>query len=184
MVTVARQRKFIITLGGKIPASRGASNLAVVEIERRVIRPLKHPYTLLHTNDLALSCTPRCVGTPRPGPLFEQGFRDRSAACYLPGIPALSRTLSNLAEMYQSPRQIRLGEDVCRAQALAGRRTTPSAPEDADTVGAAARLALAYQSQRKFAMAASLSATRASRDQSLKRPQDWQRFLAETLLGA
>ena len=90
-------------------------------------------------------------------------------------------TLSNLAEMYQSQGKYALAETYA-AQALAGRRTTLG-PEDADTMNAAAGLALAYQSQGKFAASEPLAREALETDRR-KRPDDWQRFLAESLLGA
>jgi hypothetical protein len=52
-----------------------------------------------------------------------------------------------------------------------------------DTMASAADLALAYQSQRKFAESEAL-AREALELERKKQPEDWQRFRAESLLGA
>ena len=83
--------------------------------------------------------------------------------------------------MYQ--RQGKYSEaETYAAQALAGRRHTLG-PEHQDTIAAAADLALAYQSQGKFAESETL-AREAVEFERKKRPDDWQRFRAESLLGA
>jgi eukaryotic-like serine/threonine-protein kinase len=68
------------------------------------------------------------------------------------------------------------------AQALAGRRDALGS-EQPDTIASAADLALAYVSQGKFAE--SRPPAREAFDAESKRPlDDWQRFRAESLLGA
>lgn len=66
------------------------------------------------------------------------------------------------------------------AQALAGQRH-PSALKNGDTVKAAADLALAYQSEGKFSDSEAL-AREAAEFYQKERPDDWQGFLADSLL--
>ncbi len=68
------------------------------------------------------------------------------------------------------------------AQALAGRRHALGS-EHPDTMASAADLALAYLSQGKFAESEPLAREAMEIDRK-KQPDDWQRFRAESLLGA
>ena len=68
------------------------------------------------------------------------------------------------------------------AQALAGRRQALGS-EHPDTIASAADLALAYLCRGKFAESESL-AREALEFNRKKDPDDWQRFRAESLLGA
>jgi tetratricopeptide (TPR) repeat protein len=68
------------------------------------------------------------------------------------------------------------------AETLAAQRHL-SGSENPDTMDAAADLALAYQSQGKFAESEPLAREVIEFDRK-KRPDDWQRFHAESLLGA
>jgi hypothetical protein len=67
-------------------------------------------------------------------------------------------------------------------QALAGRRHALGS-EDPNTMSSAADLALAYESQRQFAKAELLARESVEFFQK-QQPDDWQRFRAESLLGA
>jgi len=68
------------------------------------------------------------------------------------------------------------------AQALEGRRRALGS-EHPDTMQSAADLALAYVSQRKFAQSEVLARETVEFNRQ-KCPDDWQRFHAESLLGA
>ena len=68
------------------------------------------------------------------------------------------------------------------AQALAGRRHGLGS-DHPDTKASAADLALAYQSQGKFAESEPLASEAMEIDRK-NQPDDWQRFRAESLLGA
>ena len=68
------------------------------------------------------------------------------------------------------------------AQALAGRRHALG-NENPDTMASAADLALAYLSQGEFAESEAL-AREAMEMEGKIQPDDWQRFRAESLLGA
>ncbi|HXJ92282.1 MAG TPA: tetratricopeptide repeat protein, partial [Terriglobia bacterium] len=67
------------------------------------------------------------------------------------------------------------------AQALAGQRHALG-PDNPDTMASAADVALAYISQRKFVEAEPLAREALEADQK-SRPDDWQRFRAESLVG-
>jgi hypothetical protein len=69
-----------------------------------------------------------------------------------------------------------------RAQALAGQRRALGS-QDRDTMTSAADLALADLSQEKFAQSEPL-AREALEFNRKNQPEDWQRFRAESLLGA
>jgi hypothetical protein len=89
--------------------------------------------------------------------------------------------LSDLADMYQRWGKYALAE-VYAAQTLSSRRNTLGS-EQPDTMASVADLALAYQSQQKFVPSETL-AREALQFYREKQPDDWQRFRAESLLGA
>jgi len=66
--------------------------------------------------------------------------------------------------------------------ALAGRRRALGS-ENPETLGSAADLVLVYVSEGKFAQSEALARETVELNQK-ERPDDWQRFRAETLLGA
>jgi tetratricopeptide (TPR) repeat protein len=75
-----------------------------------------------------------------------------------------------------------IGIESDAAQALESRRHALGS-EHPETMQSAADLALAYVSQRKFAQSEPLSRENLASNQK-KSPDDWQRFHAESLLGA
>jgi hypothetical protein len=83
--------------------------------------------------------------------------------------------------MYQFEGKYGLAETYAR-QALEGRRLALG-PEHPETLDSAADLALACVSQRKFAEIEPLAREALNADRK-NRPDDWQRFRAESLLGA
>jgi eukaryotic-like serine/threonine-protein kinase len=95
--------------------------------------------------------------------------------------PQTLDSLSDLARMYQRQGKYALAQTYA-AQTLAGRRHALGS-ESRYTSAAAADLALAYISQRKFADSEPLAREAFDFD-SKKSPDDWQRFRAESLLGA
>jgi len=89
--------------------------------------------------------------------------------------------LSGLASMYQRQDKYSLAATQ-GTQALAGLRRALG-PQHPFTVGRVADVALAYQSHGKFVESERLA--REALEIHLKtRPDDWQRFRAESLLGA
>ena len=96
------------------------------------------------------------------------------------GNPGTLSVLSDFASMYQ--RQGRYDKaEAYAAEALAGRRTQAAA--SGDTADAAGALALAYVSEGKFAESRTLAREAVDFDRK-KRPDEWQRFRDESLLGA
>jgi len=83
--------------------------------------------------------------------------------------------------MYQRQGKYALAETYA-AQALAGLRHVEGS-DDPDTISETADLALAYQSQKKFSESESLAREGVAGDRKMQ-PDNWQRFRAESLLGA
>jgi tetratricopeptide (TPR) repeat protein len=149
-----------------------------LEIKRRVLGP-EHLSTLGTMNNLG-------------NVYFMQGKYAQAEALFNrtleikrralgPDHPSTLNTLSGFASMYQRQGKFTLAETYS-AQSLAGRRRTLGS-EHPDTMASAADLALAYQSQGKFGEAEPL-AREALEFNRKKQPDDWQRFRAESLLGA
>jgi non-specific serine/threonine protein kinase/serine/threonine-protein kinase len=95
--------------------------------------------------------------------------------------PSTLDTLADAADIYQRQGDYALAA-ACAAQALSGRRRALGS-EHPDTIQAAASLALADISQGKFAEAEPLAREVLAFNKE-KQPDDWQRFRAESLLGA
>jgi eukaryotic-like serine/threonine-protein kinase len=98
-----------------------------------------------------------------------------------PENPNTLLTLSEFAFLYQRQGKYALAESYA-AQALAGRRHALG-PENARTMASEADLALADLSRGKFAEAEPLAREAVETDKKVQ-PDDWQRFRAESLLGA
>jgi eukaryotic-like serine/threonine-protein kinase len=149
-----------------------------LEVQRRVLGP-EHRYTLLSIDNLA-------------GTYAAQGEYNEAEALYSQNLdterrvlgaehPDFLGTVSAVASMYQWEGKYKEAETYA-AEALAGRRHALG-PEHPLTMASAADLSLAYQSQGKFAEAEPLA--REALDFNRKQqPDDWQRFRAESLLGA
>ena len=89
--------------------------------------------------------------------------------------------LSDMAFLYQRQGKYQLAETYA-AQALAGRRHALG-EEDPATMESTADLALVYESQGKFTQSEPLARDAAEFDRK-NRPNDWERFRAESVLGA
>jgi tetratricopeptide (TPR) repeat protein/predicted Ser/Thr protein kinase len=149
-----------------------------LEIKRRVLGP-EHSSTLLCMNDLADVFYAQGKYAQAEA-LFGQTL-EISRRVLGPEHPGTLNALSDFASMYQRQGKYALAERYA-AQALAGRRHTLGS-QYPDTIVLAADLALAYQSQGKFAASEPLAREAVEFDRK-KQPDDWQRFRAETLLGA
>jgi eukaryotic-like serine/threonine-protein kinase len=149
-----------------------------LEIHRRVLGP-EHPETLRVMYDLAEAYSQQGKYT-QAEPLYNQTLEIRRRVLG-PYHPDLLATYSDMAVMYQRQGKYDAAESYA-AQSLAGRRRTIG-PEHPDTMDAAADLAQAYQSQGKFAESEPLARESLEFDRK-KRPDNWQRFRAESLLGA
>jgi tetratricopeptide (TPR) repeat protein len=149
-----------------------------LEIRRRVLGP-EHPDTLWSMETLAAIYN-------------AQGEYAQAEALYSRTLeiqrrvlgaehPSTLDTLVGLAAMYQRQSKHALAETYA-VQALAGRRHALGL-ENADTMSSAADLALAYFSEGKFAESEPLAREALEFGQK-KQMDNWQRFRAESLLGA
>jgi|HubBroStandDraft_1064217.scaffolds.fasta_scaffold00898_7 serine/threonine protein kinase/Flp pilus assembly protein TadD len=162
---------------GKYPQAEALYN-QTLEIRRRVLGP-EHRYTLSSVGNLA-------------GAYAAQGNYKQAEALFVRCLdterrvlgaehPAYLDAASMAASMYQRQGKYALAETHA-AEVLAAQRHALGS-ENTDTMASAADLALAYQSQGKFAEAEPL-AREALEFNSKQRPDGWQRFRAESLLGA
>ena len=149
-----------------------------LEIQRRVLGP-EHLDTLISMHNLA-DVYARQGKYTQAEPLFSQTLAV-SRRVLGPEHPETLEALADFAAMYQHQGKYAAAETFA-AQVLEGRRHALSA-EHPDTMAAAADLALAYISQGKFAQSEPL-ARQALQFHRKKQPGDWQRFRAESLLGA
>ena len=169
---------------GAVHHNRGQYALAealdgqILDIRRRVLGP-EHPNTLFSINNLANVYSAQGKYA-QAEPLFRQTLDVRGRVVG-PKHPDTLTTLSDFAFMYQRQGKYALAESYA-AQALSRRRDAVGAsPSDAMT--SAADLALAYQSQGKFSESEPLAHEALEFDRK-NHPDDWQRFRAESLLGA
>jgi len=184
----------------------------VWEIERRALGP-KHPETLRSMSNLAdvyaiegkyaqaeallgqlLENEPeRLDSTETLAHVYEDEGKYAQAEALLgraleigrrvlgPEHPYIFNCLSDLASVYQREGKYDLAGKYA-AQALAGRRHALG-PQHPDTMVSEADLALAYVSQRKFAEAEPVAREAVEAEKKVQ-PDDWQRYRAESLLGA
>jgi tetratricopeptide (TPR) repeat protein len=149
-----------------------------IEAQRRLLGP-QHPDTLASTNDLATAYA-------------AQGKFREAEALFGPNLEIQRRVLgpehsdflgaiSAVAFMYQREGNYAQAETYA-AQALSGRRHALGS-DDPDTMSSASDYALVYESQRRFAEA-ELLARESVEFYQKQQPDDWQRFRAESLLGA
>jgi eukaryotic-like serine/threonine-protein kinase len=149
-----------------------------LEIKRRVLG-LEHLDTLGNMNNLADA-------------YYQQGKYEQAEVLFNQTLEISRRVLgsenpytlsflSEMAGMYQRQGKYDKAEAYA-TQSLTGLRRSLG-PENPDTMVAAADLALAYQSKGKFAESEPLARQAVAFDRK-RRPDDWQRFRAESLLGA
>ena len=162
---------------GKYAQAEALSSEAL-EIRRRVLGP-EHPSTLKSMYGLADAYYVQGKYA-QAEPMLEKVAEIRRRVLG-PEHPDTLSALSALAAAYQRQGKYDTAETYA-AQALAGLRHAQGA-EAPDTVDAAARLALAYQSQGKFTQSEALM-RQADAFDGKKRPDDWQRYDDESLLGA
>jgi len=149
-----------------------------LEIKRSVLGP-QHPDTLYSGFNLAVAYQLQGKYAQAEA-LFKQTLETQRRTLG-PEHPWTIETLAGIASMYQRRGKYDAAEKFA-AQTLAAKRRR-SGSENPDTMDAAADLALAYQSQGKFAESEPLAREAVDFDRK-KRPDDWQRFHAESLLGA
>jgi len=147
-----------------------------LEIKRRVLGP-EHPSTLESMMNLAL--TYQDEGRYAQAEALDSQTLQIKRRVLGPEHPDTLETLSALAAMYQRQGKYTLAETYV-AQTLAGRRHGSEHP---DTMASVADLALAEVSEGRFAESEPLA--REALDTNSKiQPGNWQRFRAESLLGA
>jgi tetratricopeptide (TPR) repeat protein len=113
-------------------------------------------------------------------PVFRQVLEIRRRILG-PEHPQTQETLSEMASMYQRQGKYREAETYA-AESMRGAQHT-FGPENARTIKAENDLALAYVSQGKFTESETLARQAVEIDRK-KRPDEWERFRAESLLGA
>jgi hypothetical protein len=159
-------------------AQAEALHSQMLEVNRRVWGP-EHPDTLQSMHNLAQVYVYEGKYAQAKA-LLSQTLEMRRRVLG-PEHPLTFHTLALLADMYQQQSKYPLAATYL-AQALAGQRHTLGS-QDRDTMTSAADLALADLSQEKFAQSEPL-AREALEFNRKNQPEDWQRFRAESLLGA
>jgi len=163
---------------GNYPQAEALYSQAM-EIQRRVLGP-EHPDTLLSMGNLAATYA-------------KQGKDAQAQALFVQTLeisrrvlgPEHTRTLgflSDFASLYQSQGKYTLAEKYA-AEVLAGRRRAGASEDPFDVESAAADLALDYVSEGKFTDGEALARQNLEFNEK-KQPDNWQRFRAESLLGA
>jgi non-specific serine/threonine protein kinase/serine/threonine-protein kinase len=149
-----------------------------LKIKRRVLGS-EHPSTLLSMENLACAYSDQSKYAQAEA-LFGQtlGIERRALS---PESHFTLNTLSDMAFMYQRERKYALAETYA-AEVLAAWQHALG-PVSAVRMKAATDVALAYLSRGKFIESEPL-AREAVEFERLKQPDDWQRFRAESLLGA
>jgi tetratricopeptide (TPR) repeat protein len=146
-----------------------------LEIQRRVLGP-EHPDTVNSMTNLANDYSDEGKYAQAEA-LYSQTLEIQRRVLG-PEHPYTLAALTGFVSLYK--RQSKYGG--AETQAMAGRLHALGS-EHPDTMASAADLALAYQSQGKFAGSEAL-AREALELGRKKQPDDWQRFRAESLLGA
>ena len=159
-------------------AKAEALDSQALEIRRRVVGP-EHPDTLASMNNLAEAVSAEGKYGQAEA-LFSQTLKIEKRVLGAEH-PDTFYTISGISSMYQREGKYALAENYA-AQALAGRRRALGS-ENPFTMASAADLALAYQSEGKFVESESLAREDLAFNQK-NQPDDWERFRAESLLGA
>jgi non-specific serine/threonine protein kinase/serine/threonine-protein kinase len=155
-----------------------ALHIRAIEIANRVLGP-EDPETLAYMINLA--DTDRDQGKFAQAEAVYKHTLETQRRVLGPEFPDIPLALSGLAFLYQRQGRYALAE-VNAAQVLAQRRSA-SGPVDAATMDSAANLALACESQGKFLESLRLAQEALDFDRD-KRPDHWQRFRAESIVGA
>jgi len=162
---------------GKYTQAEGIDS-QILEIRRRVLGP-EHPDTLMTMNNLANVY--EAEGRYAQAEALDRQTLEIYRRVMGPENPNTLYTLSNFASLYDRQGKYALAE-IYGSQALAGRRRALG-NENPNTIESAANLALAYVSQGKFVQSEPLARELVDLNQK-QQPDDWQRFFAESLLGA
>jgi eukaryotic-like serine/threonine-protein kinase len=159
-------------------AQAEALDSQALEIRRRVLGP-EHPDTLMSMGNLANDYAGEGKYTLAEA-LNSQALAIRRRVSG-PEHPDTLYPMSNLASLYEREGKYALAETY-GVQALAGRRHALG-NENPNTLISGADLALIYVAQRKFGQSEPLAREMLELNQKAQ-PDDWQRFRAESLLGA
>ena len=150
-----------------------------MEIQRRVLGP-EHPDTLLSMGNLADTYAEEGKYA-QAEPLFAQTLEISRRVLG----PEHTRTLGFLSDL--ASLNLRQGKyavaETDAAQVLAGRQRAGASEDPADIQSAAAGLALVYVSEGKFAEGERLARQTLDFEEK-NQPDSWERFRAESLLGA
>jgi non-specific serine/threonine protein kinase/serine/threonine-protein kinase len=149
-----------------------------LEIRRRVLGP-EHPSTLDSMHGLADAYYVQGKYA-QAEPVFKRAL-EAGRRVLGPENPVTLSTLLALAALFQQEGKYETAETYA-AEALAAYRHSQGAEGQA-AMEAAAGLALAYQAQGKFAQSEALMREAQAFD-SKKRPDEWQRYRDESILGA
>ncbi len=151
---------------------------AVYQIRRRVLGP-DHPDTIMAMHNIAMAYCD--AGNFPEAESYESKVLETSRGALGPEHPLTLAILSNAAFTFQTKSKFALAE-AYYSQALAARRHAFGS-DNPETMDSAADLALADLSLGKFAESEPLAREALEFDRK-KRPDHWQRFRAEALLGA
>ena len=155
-----------------------ALHVQVLDIRRRTLRP-DHPSILEAMHGLAWTYI--ADGRYADGVKLLVETIEGERRVLGPDHPETLSSIADAACLYQRQGKYEVAVQYA-SQALSGRRRALG-PGDSDTMDSAADLALSYQSQGKFAESEALAREAVEFDRK-KRQDEWQRFRAESLLGA
>jgi len=162
---------------GKYPQAAALQN-QVLEISRDVLGR-EHPETLIAMGNLA--DTYDYDGKYAQAELLIGQTLEMEIRVLGSRHPTTLETIADIASLYQREGKYASAETYA-SQALMGRRQAFGS-DNPDTMTSAGDLALAYLSQRKFTKGEPL-AREALDFNNKNQPDNWQRFRAESLLGA
>ncbi len=149
-----------------------------LEIEGRLLGP-EHPNTLVTMANLSLTYTRE--GNHAKAEVLRRQVLEIRRRLLGPDNPDTLKSIDSLASTYRAQRKYAQVEQLY-SQLLESRRRAPDSGH-ASTFLSAAQLVVAYHLQGKFVAAEPL--VREYLDSLRKsRPEAWERFLAESLLGA
>jgi serine/threonine protein kinase/tetratricopeptide (TPR) repeat protein len=149
-----------------------------LEIQRRVSGP-EHPDTIAPMDSLAELY--RAEGKYAQAETLYNQTVELERRVFGPKDPNTLTSTGGLALTYYLEGKYAQAEDLY-TQTLAERKQRPG-PDNPETLDNMADLALTYQAQEKFPSSEALAREAVERNRT-KRPEDWQRFFAESLLGA
>jgi tetratricopeptide (TPR) repeat protein len=168
---------FVYIEQGKYAQAETLQHLTL-ETQRHVLGP-EHPDTLISATLLGeVYCEQGKYA--QAGALFTQNLEIQRRVLG-PGHPYTLTTLADIASLYRRERKFALAETNATQVLATSRKALGN--EHWFTMVAMSDLALVYQLQEKFAQSEPL-AREAVETYRKQQPDDWQRYRAESLLGA